>query len=734
LRTYNVFFGVVKNVVNMKRICILSVLVALSLSVFAVPAARGLWRTLPLAGGGTVYAELRGDEFGHFWQTEDGRCFVPVSEDVAAADRVYKETDKDAIVAAAQLLRAPVAELQSKRAAKRRVTLGGEHDPYTGQKRCLVILAEFSDFKFADAHDLDFFKRMCNEENFNDGEGGNVHSVHDYFYDQSYGNLDITFDVAGPVELKYGYAYYGKNSQTSLTYSRQMILEAIDGAEEEGVDFTPYDWDGDGEVDEVFVLYAGYNAAQSDEYSDAVWPHMSSLGSYAVTYDGVTINTYACSSELAPTGKINGIGAMCHEFSHCLGLPDLYDTTYSGKFTDMSYWSLMDSGCYNGDGFVGYCPCGYTSYERMYCGWLDPVELTEETEVSGMKGLTEGGEAYIIYNQGNKNEYYLLENRSAYDYDAGLFANGLMILHLDYNANAWKGNYVNTPYLGNNHARYTYFASDNSWTETTSDLAGDPYPCSGNNHFDSSSSPSATVYNPNSDGSQMMNISVSNIAKASDGTISFRFYPAGTDPNHGNEPDGAVFYESFDYCAGAGGNDGVFGGTGIGGATFNPDLSGWTYNSAHGALQCAMFGSNTQAANVVTPTFTIDGETVLSFKAAPYTALVSGVLDISCETGGITLSESEITLPQGDWTDFAITLTGSGEVSLRIKETSGLKRFFLDEVAAVPASLSAIHSVENAASAVRKGVYTLGGVYCGESAAGLAKGIYIVDGRKYVVK
>ncbi len=716
--------------VYMKRFLLASALLLCVAAAMAIPAQRGLWKTLVLADGSTVRAELRGDEFMHYWAAEDGTPYV-------RSGSVFVKADLNAMVAEAQAKRAPVEEVQgARREGLKRVTLGGKHDPYEGEKHCLVILVNFSGTKFSSEHDLDYYKDLTNKEGFTDSYG-NIHSVRDYFYDQSYGKLDITFDVAGPVQLIYNYEYYGGNNMANVY---KMVTEALAGAENEGVDFSQYDWDGDGEVEQVFILYAGYNSASYDD-PDLVWPHMGYLEAYgsnvAPTYDGVKINTYACSSELAGDGAGNGIGAMCHEFSHCMGLPDAYETTNnstSSTIFGMSFWSLMDSGCYNG-GNNGYIPAGYTSYERMYCGWLDPIELTDETEVSDMKGLTEGGEAYIIYNAGYKNEYYLLENRSDYDYDTGLYGHGLLVLHLDYNSNYWASNLVNSLTSGNTHERYTIIPADGSrsWY-SVSDLAGDPYPSSSNNHLDNYSSPAAEAYNLNTDGTQMMNISITNIAKASDGTISFRFYPAGADPDHGNKPDGAIFYESFDYCAGTGGNDGSFG-SGTGAAAFNPDNSGWVSSTSHGALQCAMFGSNTQAANVVTPTFTIDGETAFSFKAAPYQAAVPGTLAISCETGDVTLSESEVSIAQGEWTNVAFTLSGKGEVSLRIKETSGINRFFMDEVAAVPGDAAGISTVEAGLNrSERKGVYTLSGIYVGHDAAGLKKGVYIVDGKKYIVK
>ncbi len=710
----------------MKRSVFLLVCLLVVAMAMAIPAQKGVVKTIRTADGAEVKVELRGDEFGHFWTSDEGKNYVRID-----GSDLYEEVSLESIQEQALTKRLEVEKVQSaRRSAPRHTTMGGTHEPYIGNKKCLVILVNFANSYFLPEHDLAYYQGLTNTENFTD-DAGNTHSVRDYFRAQSYDLLDIEFDVAGPVQLEYDYSHYGG----TMRYVDEMVIEAINGAHEEGFNFADYDWDGDGEVEQIFILYAGYNAATYED-DDLIWPHMSSLGSKRVTYDGVTINTYACSSELAGSGYADGIGTMCHEFSHCMGLPDVYDTQYGSNY-GMSYWSLMDMGCYNGTGlhnpntYSGYMPAGYTSYERMYCGWLDPVELTEETEISGMKGLTEGGDAYIIYNPNQTNEYYLLENRTAYDFDSGLFGTGLLIVHMDYAAYYWGNNVVNSFSLGNDHERYALIASDNSYVNTIADIAADAWP-SGTNRIDNNTTPGATAFNRNTDGSYYMNISITKITQEDDGTISFRFYPAGVDPQHGNRPEGAIFYESFDYCAGLGGNDGNFSSS-TGAAAFEPDNDGWSSAASHGADQCAMFGSDRQAGNVVTPTFTIDGETVLSFKAAPITARIEGLLVVSCETGNATLSETEFALAQDEWTDISLTLDGTGDVSLRMKETSGIGRFFLDEVAAVPAdALAGIATV--GMDAQRHGVYSLEGIYLGESAEHLKRGIYIIDGKKCIIK
>ena len=242
----------------------------------------------------------------------------------------------------------------------------------------------------------------------------------------------------------------------------------------------------------------------------------------------MTVNTYACGGELNGYGDLDGIGTLCHEFSHCLGLMDMYDSQYSGGY-GMYAWSLMDQGSYNDNGMT---PPEYTAYERMAIGWLTPTELNaEQVTVSNMPALGSNngeGEAYIIYNDGNRNEYYMLENRqTSGKWDAYVPNSGMLITHVDYNRTAWTYNVVNS--TGGQqmygiypaHERCTPIQADaNSWMNTPS---GDVWPRGGLTGLTNTSKPAAEVYNKNTDGSYYMNKSVTAIKKNSDGTMSFKF-------------------------------------------------------------------------------------------------------------------------------------------------------------------------------------------------------------------
>ena len=520
---------------DIKRFLFLPVLLAVCAVTFAVPAKRGQWRTVTLADGSEVRVELRGDEFGSFWQAEDGQRFIE-----SARKGVYEEADIKAIASRAAQKRQAVSKQRTARttAARRAAGAATQGSAYIGERRALIILAEFTDVKFDAAHTHGLYERIANEAGFS--EMGFNGSIHDYFLAQSYGKFDLTFDVAGPIELPENCAYYGNNDSGEswdVENVGQMVLDACTAADEQfDLDFTQYDWDGDGWVDQVYILYAGYGEASNQAAVETIWPHeyaVSGALGYQYYYnptmiDGKGIDTYACGCELNGYGGLDGIGTLCHEFSHCLGLPDMYDSYYSGDY-GLGDWSIMASGSYNDNSMT---PAGMTSYERMACGWLTPTELNADLSVASMPALGSGdgtGEAYIIYNDGNSDEYYLLENRQQEGWDEFLPNSGMLILHVDYDQLAWDANVVNSSggqrqfgyMFPNPHERCGIIQADAS--SLMNFARGDVWPYGARNALTATSNPAATVYNMNTDGSYNMNKSVTAITRNTDGTISFIF-------------------------------------------------------------------------------------------------------------------------------------------------------------------------------------------------------------------
>lgn len=516
-----------------KLYLMLSMLFAFGAAANAVPAKK-LQKVITLTNGTQVSVELRGDEYLSWWEGTDGTAY----RTTAADDTVFEAFDLEAQKPAAAARRARAEQGRVARLARVKNSLkgaddkmrglGGDHITYKGVKKGLVVLVDFKNKKFADGHDLEYYKNVINGKDFSDEEEGYVGSVRDYFLAQSNGQFELDFDVVGPVTMSKNYGYYGNDGayqKDEKVY--EMIKEACDGIQDK-VNLKDYDWDGDGEADQVFFLYAGLGQASGGS-AGTVWPHESELRYWpcgVLSYSTGKINTYACANELQPETQGSsryisaGIGTICHEFSHCLGFADMYDTTGSGGY-GMSVFDVMDQGSYNGNGFV---PCNYTAFERIYAGWVEAIELESPATVKDMKSVSDYGRPFIMYNYKNTNEYFLMENRQNTGWDKGLYgSNGLLIVHVNYVPSRWANNSVNA---SNEKIQCcTVVNADGSRENTQYSLQGDLYPyevkgVTMNDEFTDESEPAAKLYTKNSDNSYALGIPITNI-KRSKGSVSF---------------------------------------------------------------------------------------------------------------------------------------------------------------------------------------------------------------------
>ena len=701
-----------------RRIAILVALVMTTLFINAIPARLGKWKMIQLVDGTFVQAQLKGDESFHYWQTVEGTRYVlsenmetyePVTTNYLQKKTRLHRTNKRAV------------GLHQARANQRKTS-------YQGKKKGLIILTEFQDKEFAEGHDIPKFSRVMNEIGYD--EYPFKGSVKDYFLAQSGGQFELDFDVVGPVKISQKSSYYA--GKDGLERATTMIREATMLAEDL-VDFTIYDWDGDGEVEQIYVLYAG-KGQHDGGGSSTVWPHewsFSDSRESMVQVDGVVVNTYSCGCELDGNNKLAGIGLLCHEYSHCMGSMDMYDTNDGGNF-GMYTWDIMDYGCYNGD---GYLPCGYTSYEKWVCGWQEPIELKSDTTITEMKALSEQGDFYIIYNDNWKDEYYLLENRQRTGWDASLDGDGLMIIHVDYEELIWYNNVVNTTgsfkrvdgyteNFSNDHQRLTIFHADNRTGYGYTDTTGDLYPYRSNDSLTNLSTPAAEVYNINKDGSFYMNKGVRNITRNDDGTISFDF--ALLPSIKGDDPDPMEKYwfaETFDNCNGTGGNDGVFSGQ-VASSTFIPDNEGWTSSRKYGGNQCARFGNANTNGRADSPFFEIKGNAILTFKAAAF-GDDEKTLDVYLGNKFVT----NVTLSNTEWTTYECEITGKGMTYLSFIPD---KRFFLDEVYVIRDVDTGISEIKMIQQQRDTRIYGLDGRCVGHDWNALPHGIYIYQGKKVV--
>ena len=396
-------------------------------------------------------------------------------------------------------------------------------------RRGLVLLVQFSDTNMMEDANLQWNNRF-NQQSFSLDD--HVGSVRDYFIEQSYGMLTIDFDVVGPLTLAKTRSYYGSPPNSRLDdRAAEMVIEALKLADPQ-VDYADYDWDGNGWVDQVYVIFAGETSSTEPGY---IWPHEWTLssakyygnGSGSQRMDNVYINTYAVSNELASANTLEGIGTACHEFSHCLGYPDFYDVDYLGG-TAAQFWDLLDGGSYNGPQMIGEVPCPYTAYERWEAGWIDLIPLTEPCRVTDMPAINEEGVAYVIRNSGNSNEYYILENRQQKTFGTGNGGHGLMVWHIDYDRSVWNRNMVNAD---KDHQRMTFLPADGqvgiltetdygyAYTISEEDEAGDPYP----GYTNETSVEQLAWYNSERNGSKIHQHLIHSISESPEGMISFTY-------------------------------------------------------------------------------------------------------------------------------------------------------------------------------------------------------------------
>ncbi|MDE6272118.1 MAG: M6 family metalloprotease domain-containing protein [Muribaculaceae bacterium] len=692
----------------MKRISILALTAGIAVSAWAIPARQGV-RTFTQPDGSKISLTLVGDEYSHNYISSDGTImkrgsdgfFRPVSQ-AEAAERH-----------AAGISRRARRNLPLRRAAQENFS----QVPHVGSPRVPILLVQYKDYKFKDQNPKATFESF-----FSSGQK----SAHQYFLDQSNGKFDCQFDVYGPITLKGNRVDYGGNDWWGNDVGvGTMVGEACVGLDS-SIDFSRYDNDGDGECDVVIVLYAGDGEASSADRNaeDSVWPCQWELeGSdygKSLNLDNTKVNLFAVFNELygEDLSKIDGIGTFCHEFSHCLGLPDFYDTQYGPHF-GMGNWSIMDHASYNDD---GYTPLGYSAYEKEYMGWIDIPEATENTlyTLTPMNLKEEATDMAVrLTNSADPDEYYILENRKKQGWDAFMPAEGLLISHFTYDTSAWVNNEVNDYDL----QRATIIPADNSlkldkqnyygeiyYYINEADQKGDLWPYAGHDELTDTSVPAAKV---NKGG--FMSKPITEITRNNDGTISFYAMrgalPAVEVPSalaHEilSSTSAKINWECDDENAGAynlevsAHAENPF--TLLSETLFNSDSHGWGvsgyafYDDAVGGVR---LGSNKQQGSLTSPVYAVEdnhGNVTVSLSVKHYNAGDRAVARVSLLDAADQVKDTQDVDLTDNYTANLVTFNASAgqKFKIRIETVGNKKRVCVESVS--------IYSGEGVAEAALK--------------------------------
>lgn len=370
--------------------------------------------------GSIIRIRIEGDENSKRILSEDGKTRLEAMPD-------------GFLRPAALRMESPASEEQ------RKFIFSGTPFPSEGEPHALVVLVNFNDNRFSRINPRTFYQRMLNEPGFFDYEA--TGSARDYFIENSGNAFRPHFDVYGPITLREYAGYYGANDMYGNDlHPEQMCIEACQQLDPD-VDFSKYDLNDDGYIDNIYLIYAGFGEADTGT-SNLIWPHSANLEDFDLeeqyVFDGKILNRYGMSNEMDFVNqRPDGIGTFVHEFCHVLGLPDLYATSYTFATTPGAY-SALDTGSYNNQGRT---PPNLSSFERMSLGWLQP-ELMEESGDYSLPPLADSNKAFIIPTE-NEDEFFLFECRKAEGADAYLPGEGMLVWHIDFHQNIWDDNIVN---------------------------------------------------------------------------------------------------------------------------------------------------------------------------------------------------------------------------------------------------------------------------------------------------
>ena len=528
-----------------------------SLSVLAEPAKPG-WHTITQSDGTTLQVRAVGDEFYSVLLTsddlmvargEDGDFYYKTATGLTtmkAHEPAWRSAAENSFISAQQDNLKWQANSGRLRRSGTLITASGSNAgasvPATGSRRIPVILVQFQDKSFSNTRQQIINSMITGDK-----------GVETYFRDQSNGNYQPTFDVYGIYTLSHNREYYGAHDDANDNNDQrlgEMVTEACQLAAANNVRFSTYDTNNDDSCDVVLIIYAGIGESQaSATHPETIWPchwtlsgalnhHAGGNGPFRPSANDPVVNHFAVFNEVKGSDdsntRINGIGTFAHEFSHCLGLPDMYDVDHNGHY-GLGHWDLMSSGNYNDD---GYTPPGYSAYEKVFMGWVNYITPQQNTHYNlpvWNKKSSVTDQAIRIVSDKNSNEYFILENRQKQGWDEYLPGEGILITHVVYVPSRWRDNKLNNEDI----QLLTIMSADairSFYNEET-----DTWPWNDRTDFTNTSTPSARL-NLTANGNVVTSAGllgkpVVNMSIIGNGTASLWYMPEDIPINSTNFPD-----------------------------------------------------------------------------------------------------------------------------------------------------------------------------------------------------
>ncbi|MDM5238162.1 peptidase M6 [Bacillus cereus] len=294
---------------------------------------------------------------------------------------------------------------------------------YNGDVRkdkVLVLLVEYADFKHNnidkepgymysnDFNQEHYEKMLFGNEPFTLDDGSKIETFKQYYEEQSGGSYTVDGTVTKWLTVPGKAADYGADAATGHDNKgpkgpRDLVKDALKAAVDSGLDlsqfdqFDQYDVNGDGNqnqpdglIDHLMIIHAGVGqeAGGGKLGDDAIWSHRWTVGPKPFQIEGTQAKVPYWGGKMAAFDytiepEDGAVGVFAHEYGHDLGLPDEYDTQYSGNGEPVEAWSIMSGGSWAGK-IAGTTPTSLSPQNKEFFqktiggNWANIVEVDYE--------------------------------------------------------------------------------------------------------------------------------------------------------------------------------------------------------------------------------------------------------------------------------------------------------------------------------------------------------------------